>query len=417
MKKTINQNIFPWIWKWHFIGGIISAPVIIILAITGILYLFRDSYEASQIQRLSQVEEMAGDKMTYQQQWELVKKEWEKVPTAVALPGSESEGTEFISGKFSQKSSLYIDPYAKKVNGIVNVKETDMQKVRKLHGELLLGRYGAKVVELVASWMVVLIITGLYIFWPRGKGIKGFVTIRTNQTKRILYRDIHALIGFWFSILLIIVLAGGLPWTDVFGAGFRWVQDKTETGYPATWESNTVKSIPDEGTISLDEVMAKAKELSLDGRTLIDLPQKPTDVFSIYNRTANLSLMKKYHLDQYSGEVLVSHGWADIGILIKGRLWVMAFHQGQFGLWNWYLMIFVAAGLLVLSVAAIVAYFYRKRPGSLSVPAVPDGFSPSIALLVIVMLLGVTLPLFGLSVVLIFILNKLKVEKKMSMNN
>jgi uncharacterized iron-regulated membrane protein len=33
MKKFIQKNIYPLIWKWHFIGGIVSAPIVVILAI------------------------------------------------------------------------------------------------------------------------------------------------------------------------------------------------------------------------------------------------------------------------------------------------------------------------------------------------------------------------------------------------
>jgi len=408
MKSKINNNIHPWIWKWHFIGGIISAPIVITLAITGIIYLFKDDYEAPTKQALNQIEQKTENRISYQQQWELAKNEWKKVPSGIVLPKSDDECTEFISGRFSHKSNLYIDPYSKKVTGVININETDMHKVQKLHGELLLGSYGTKVVELVASWMVVLIITGLFLFWPRGRGLKGFFTVRINQGKRIIYRDIHALSGFWFSLLLLLVLAGGLPWTDVFGNNFKWVQEKTNTGFPLTWEGRTLKSNPVGEAMSLDEVISTASELKLAGSTIIDLPQSPTGVFSIYNETNELSKMKKIHIDQYSGEILVRHNWSDVGILMKARLWVMAFHQGEFGLWNWYLMIFIATGLLILSVSAIISYFYRKQLETLEIPKVPDNFSLSIALIMTIIVLGILLPLFGLSIVIIFLLSKLK---------
>ncbi len=408
MKSKISKNIYPWIWKWHFIGGIISVPIVVILAITGLIYLFKDSYETPQKQALTRIEQRSEHKMSFQQQWELAKAEWEKAPTGIVLPKSEDECTEFISGRFSHKSNLYIDPYAQKVTGIVNVNETDMHKVRKLHGELLLGSYGTKVVELVASWMVVLIITGLFIFWPRGRGWQAFFTVRIKQGKRTLFRDIHALSGFWFSLLLLIVLAGGLPWTDVFGNGFKWVQQKTDTGFPLTWDSRTLESKPVGEAMTLDEVISKASDLKLEGKTIIDLPQNLTGVYSIYNETNVLTAMQKIHIDQYTGNVLVSHSWEDVGALMKARLWAMAFHQGEFGLWNWYLMIFVALGLLVLSGSATFSYFLRKQPKTFGVPKVPDNLSPTIVLVAIIVILGIALPLFGLSVAILFLLSKLK---------
>jgi uncharacterized iron-regulated membrane protein len=414
MKNNISKSIYPWIVKWHFIGGVISAPIVIILALTGLIYLFKDKYEAPQKVALAHVEQKTQSKMSFQEQWQLAKKEWEKVPSGMIVPQSENEATEFISGKFSHKSHLYIDPYSQKVNGKINVSETDMYKVRKLHGELLLGSYGTKVVELVASWMVVLIITGLYLFWPRGGGIKAFFTVRTNQTKRILFRDIHALSGFWFSLFLLLVLAGGLPWTDVFGKSYHWVQKVTNSGYPRTWEGNGIKSTPVGEPLALDEIVNKAKAMNLDGTTIIELPESPTSVYSVYNETTNLSAMEKIHLDQYSGEVLKKNTWADIGLMMKSRQWVMAFHQGEFGLWNWLLMIFIAAGLLLLSITAIATYFLRKKTGSLSVPKVPNNLSPSMALVIVICVLGVILPLFGLSVALIFLIDKFRTKQSVA---
>lgn len=408
MKNKIKKNIYPWIWKWHFIGGIISAPIAIILATTGLIYLFKDIYEAPKKQALTQIEQRAESKMSFQKQLELAKNEWKKSPTGLVLPKTENECTEFISGKFSHKSSLYIDPYAQKVKGIINVNETDMHTVRKLHGELLLSSFGTKVVELVACWMVVLVITGLFLFWPRGSGWQAFFTVRTKQSKRILFRDIHALSGFWFSLLLLIVLAGGLPWSDVFGDAFKWVQQKTNTGFPVTWDSRTLKSDPVGEAISLDKVISKASELKLEGKTIIDLPQSLTGVYSIYNETKVLTAMQKIHIDQYTGNVLVSHSWEDVGVLMKARLWLMAFHQGEFGLWNWYLMIFVALGLLVLCISAIVSYFFRKKPENLGVPNVPANLSPSMMLVIVIAILGIVLPLFGLSVAILFIISKLR---------
>ena len=414
MKINNSKNIYPWIVKWHFVAGIISAPIVIILALTGLIYLFKDNYEATQKATLAHVKQNTIRKMSYQEQWQLAKNEWEKLPSGVIVPQTENDATEFISGKFSHKSHLFIDPYTQKVNGKINVNETDMYKVRKLHGELLLGSYGTKVVELVASWMVVLIITGLYLYWPRGGGIRNFFTVRTNQSKRILFRDIHALSGFWFSLFILLVLAGGLPWTDVFGKSYQWVQQVTKSGYPSTWEGKGLKSIPTGEPLALDVIVLKAKAMNLEGSTVIELPENPTDVYSVFNETTHLTAMEKIHFDQYSGKVLKKNNWADIGLMMKSRLWVMAFHQGEFGPWNWFLMIFIALGLLLLSITAIITYFLRKKTGSISVPKVPSNVSPSLTLIIVICLMGVILPLFGLSVVFIFLIDKFKSKQRLS---
>ena len=63
----------------------------------------------------------------------------------------------------------------------LEVVETQAQKSRlteimhDLHGELLIGEPGAIAVELAGAWAIVMIITGLYLWWPRGAGVAGLL--------------------------------------------------------------------------------------------------------------------------------------------------------------------------------------------------------------------------------------------------
>jgi len=403
MKK--NSNLNQWFWKWHFIAGVISLPFILILAVTGGIYLFKGDYEKPRQAHIKTVNAI-GNPISYQEQWALAKKHMHKPPTAMVLPTSTTQATEFVTGRFSHKKSLFIDPYTATVSGKISPQSSIMYTIRKLHGELLLGTYGTKIVELIASWMIVLIITGLYIWWPaNGWNLKGFFIPRFNAGKRILFRDIHAITGFWISGLLLLVLAGGLPWTDIFGDNFKWVQKTTNTGFPSTWSGHTLHSKPDVNVkaLSLDEMVGIAKNLNLKGEVTLTLPQKETHVFSINNIIPNnLEAQKKYHFDQFSGKQILKHNWEDVGVLMRGRMWVMAFHQGEFGLWNWWLMLFVAIALATMSIAALFSYLKRKRKGDWSIPRVPDNFKIDYILTGIIVLLGIVFPLFGLSLVVLF---------------
>src|SRR5690606_24465502 len=221
--------------------------------------------------------------------------------------------------------------------------DSNMYAVRKLHGELLMGSFGTKIVELVASWLIVLILTGIYVFWPAKKqGLKGFFTIRFKQGKRILFRDLHAVFGFWISILLLMTLAGGLPWTDVFGGNFQSLQNITNTGYPKTWEGKGLTSQISGKPLPLDSVVTIGKNLNLKGKLNVGLPQNEMGVFIIYNETFDLNAQKRFYIDQYSGKQIMKHNWSDVGILMRARMWFMAFHQGQFGTWNLLLMLCIS---------------------------------------------------------------------------
>ncbi|OJJ22999.1 peptidase [marine bacterium AO1-C] len=414
----MKNKRYQWIWKWHFIGGLVSLPIVLLLAITGMIYLFKDNYEKTARQSLKKVKPEIK-KISFEQQWKIAKQNWKRKPSGVVLPQNAHEATEFVSGRFSGKASLFINPYSGNVQGKWQINQTDMYKVRKLHGELLLGSYGTKIVELVASWMVVLLLTGIYLFWPREQGWRGLFRIRFKATKRILFRDLHAVAGFWFSLLLLVILAGGLPWTDVWGSGFKWVHNQTNMGYPATWQGRSFKSIPQGKALSLDQMMAKAKTLNLPGEVTIALPRAKTSVFSVSNRTNKLPKMAMYHFDRYSGKLLHKATWGDIGLMMKGRLWAMAFHQGQFGFWNWWLVFFTALGLLFISITALLSYLKRKRKGNWSIPPVPADWQISKGLMGFVLFLSVFFPLFGVSLIVIFVggqLNNLQVKSSRSLS-
>ena len=298
------------------------------------------------------------------------------------------------------------------MTGKIAHKHTNMYLVRKLHGELLLGKFGTKIVELIASWMVILILTGLYIWWPnRGWSIKGYFIPRIKEGKRTFYRDLHAISGFWFSGLLLLILAGGFPWTDVFGSNFKQLQDATNTGFPTSWSGHHLTSASkDSSMLSLDKIVIKAKAYNLPGIVSVNFPKGSKGIYSISNQNpSDLSSQKKIHIDAYSGKEILSNDWKDVGVLMRARMWVMAFHQGEFGLWNWFLMLIIAIGLTVMSLSALVSYILRKRKGIWGTPKVPIQFKIGYGIMIMIGILGLVFPLLGISILFIIafeLLNK-----------
>jgi uncharacterized iron-regulated membrane protein len=404
-----NLELNQWLWKYHFIAGIISLPFVFVLSITGAIYLFNPEVVKEIVSNIQKVNTTSENAISYQQQWEIAKEKTKKNPNSLVLSNSETLSTEFIFGRFGGKKSIFINQYTGELKGEFIAKDTWMYSVRKLHGELLGGGIGTKIIELIASWMVVLIFTGLYVWWPvKNWSLKGFFLIRIQQGKRILFRDLHAVIGFWISLLLLVTLAGGLAWTDVFGANFKWVQKVTNTGYPSTWNGKGLYSNVGKVPVSLDKMVAIANDLNLKGTVSIGLPKSPKSTFSISNKTTDLDQQKMIHFDQYSGTLIKQHNWGDVGFLIRGRMWVMAFHQGEFGRWNWWIMFSLAILLSFMSFSAIISYVLRKKKGVWGIPKVSSNFKPTKKIFFLIFLLAILLPLFGLSILLIYIYDKFK---------
>lgn len=398
-----DRKLSQWLWKWHFIAGLFSLPFVMVLSVTGAVYLFNPQVEEAYKRSMTKVLSSKVSKLSYQQQWLIAKKNIKQPLNSIIVSNDDQLTTEFVAGRFSHKKSVFVDPNTGEVTGKFSPKDTWMYTIRKLHSELLGGSFGTKIIELIACWMIVLIITGLYIWWPFKKGVRSVFFPKLNEGKRIFYRDLHAILGFWFSGWLLLALAGGLPWTDVFGSEFKWIQKITNTGYPKTWNGNGLSSELQKNPLILDKMITIAKNQDLKGELYIGLPKSKKSTFSVHNKTFDLKAQKMIHFDQYNGNLIKAHNWGDIGALMKARLWLMAFHQGQLGGWNFWLMFIIAVALTFISLAAIMSYLLRKRKGSLGIPNIPKSFSIPPLLYVIIIILGIILPLFGLSILIIYL--------------
>ncbi len=411
MKSKKMRNLNKWMWKWHFIAGVVLMPFILLLTLTGSIYLFKSMYETYTNTQMMKVV-VKEKRLSYEKQLELVSMYTGKNPSKFVLSSKEDEASTFEVGKWSKKRTIYINPYTGEIQGDIKTSDTLMHKIKKLHGELLLGNLGSKVVELTASWTVVLILTGLYIWWPKnGWQLKGFFLIRFKSGKRAFFRDVHVITAFWLSIFLLITLAGGLPWTDVWGSGFKKVQKMTNSGYPKNYNGKKLTSIvQNHESISLDEMIRVAKNLNLVGRVTLSIPKKKTNVFTVQNRAADISKQEIYHFDQYSSKEILSYTWEDVGSMRQARTWLMSFHQGLFGPWNWYLMIIVSLLFFLSGIAGFVSYMLRKEKNDFGIPSVPASFKVGYGIIFITVLLGVFFPLFGASVVVIFLFELLRAK-------
>ncbi|PQJ66607.1 PepSY-associated TM helix domain-containing protein [Photobacterium angustum] len=402
------QSIHSWLWRWHIIAGIISLPFIFLLSITGAVYLFKVDYEQKAYNKFTDIQALSSS-LSYQQQYSIAKQAALKnnvpVPNKLVVPSDSNKATKFIAGRFSSESYIFVDRYSGEVTGFYARKDTLMQKVRKLHGELLIGKSGSWITELIASWLVVLIMTGLYLFFPRSiSNIKSLFTVRTKYGKRIFYRDLHTVSGFWLSMALLLVLAGGLPWTELFGNNYKSLRDTTGTGYPQGYNGKGFKSSDqqDVNPQTLDDVVLQAQHKKLAGTVTISIPTKPSGIFSISNRAKDIHQQQKIHIDQYSGKTIAEYSWDKVGILSHGRQIVMRIHQGElFGQANWFFMFGISVMTAILSLSALISYCLRKPKKSLGLPKVAEDKRVGLLLWGAIVLLGVVLPMFGISLLII----------------
>jgi len=123
----MKNSSWNWIWKWHMTAGLVAFPVIFVLAVTGIIYLFKDLYEAPGQADIKYVQQQETS-LSFQRQWEIAKQEWERPVQQMVLPDDAGKATEFVSGRHSGKSSFYINPYSGQPTGNITVNESELER-------------------------------------------------------------------------------------------------------------------------------------------------------------------------------------------------------------------------------------------------------------------------------------------------
>ena len=125
--------------------------------------------------------------------------------TQVAPAPSDDRATEFdISTAAGATRRVYVDPYTGAVTGARDPSNSLTSIALELHGMLLTNRFldeggmwGDRIIELAASWAIVLVVTGVYLWWPRGRRRKRDALIPRLRARsvRMRWRDLHAVTG------------------------------------------------------------------------------------------------------------------------------------------------------------------------------------------------------------------------------
>lgn len=214
--KKIIKKIHRWL-------GFTSGIVVFIVSITGCIFCFHD--EIKDITRSWRKVEYQ-DK-TYIAPTILIEKAKEKIPMStpsmVVYTGRERAAFVYTSINKDNYYSIYFDPYSGDFLHTENLKKDFFLIIENIHLYLLLPpEIGRHVVGISTIIFILMIISGLYLWWPKNKNIRkqrfSFQWKKTTQWKRKNY-DIHNILGFYIGIIGIIIAITGLTFS------YEWVKD------------------------------------------------------------------------------------------------------------------------------------------------------------------------------------------------
>ncbi|MDO8711934.1 PepSY domain-containing protein, partial [Pseudomonas sp.] len=160
--KQPKVNFYNLAWRWHFYAGLFVAPFMVMLALTGVIYLFKPQLDPMMYGSLMNVP--AGHHSVPAD--DLLKRVKQAYPHATIkqyLPPVNAErSAQFVVINGGSELNVFVDPYQGDILGEQDAKKNLQAVARAIHGELMIGTVGDRLVELAAGWGVVLVVSGVF---------------------------------------------------------------------------------------------------------------------------------------------------------------------------------------------------------------------------------------------------------------
>jgi uncharacterized iron-regulated membrane protein len=392
------------LWRIHLWAALIASPFAAVACLTGLLYVFTPQIERAMHGRLDRVALAAqrlplDDAVAAARQVapsgfvlhsvvpahgpaDTVRVAFLPPATPAGHAGHDvsaiaSKAPAFLRPSFGipgRATVVYVDPYTAQVTGVLPEAERFANWARGLHSSLRQGDGWRWMIELAASWLIVMLLTGILLWWP-GNGQAGLPSRRA--TGRAAWRQWHAFIGVALAIVSLAILTTGLTWSRTAGGQIRWARDaagQTPPRIPATF----VSIVPDGGRMMSWERARQAVAAQVpDMTTQIMPPAGPTGYWRAnqLDKTGQPTNSFDLLLDAYSGRPLYRSGWTEQTAFGKATAIGIPFHRGEYGLWNQALLVLFGAGILFSLISGWTIFFKRwKRGHPTFPPSRPDAW-------------------------------------------
>ncbi|NNB30236.1 PepSY-associated TM helix domain-containing protein [Pseudomonas fragi] len=432
-------------WRWHFYAGLFVAPFMILLALTGIIYLFKPQLDPLLYDHLLTVTPTHHG-LSADEQLSRVQTAYPQGHISQYLPPINRERSgQFVLSSAGRELNVFINPYTGQILGEQDAKLNLQAVARALHGELMIGTLGDRLVELAAGWGVVLVVSGLFLWWPRGQSAAGILWPRLNRRGRVLWRDLHVVTGFWGAALLLFMLISGMTWTGFWGKQYadlwnrfpvamwndvpksdieaRSLNSATRQTVPWAMENTPMpvsgahaehmahaahSSGPAAPGITLQAVVDTATARQVEPGYSITLPTTASGVFTIAVFADDPRNDATLHVDQYTGTVLADVRWQHYGNVARATEMGVMLHEGKlFGPLNQIVMLLVCLMILLSSVSGLVIWWKRRPQGGLGVPPLRHDLPTWKTGVAIMLALAIAFPMVGASLIAVWGLDRL----------
>ena len=461
MTSTTNPaagtSLYRVLWRWHFYAGLYVFLFLVMLALTGILMLISGPLENLQ----------------YRDRYFVTAGETRILPSAQLAAAQEAyphtDVVSYVPPRSADRSSLFsvlphdamsgghaahwalptisvfVNPYDGQVLGELDPNSTLYNWALEIHGTFLMGDVGDYLIELAAGFAVLLIVSGLIMWWPRNGSCwrNALWPVGGMGRGRTFWRNLHMLIGSWSSVVLLFFLLSGLTWTLVWGERFTqaWsslpgeqfqgpISGEThgtlnltghheipwgieQTPLPMSGSAAGSPGIDATAGVGLDAVVNYARDNGFTNFR-VAVPNADSEVWTVAAVTQSGDITdprqdRILHIDRMTGNILGDISFQDYSFLGKVMAASIPLHQGALGTLN-LIANGLFCGLIVLLAWSGVSMWWQRRAGKpfrLAPPPIPSNGRLWPATLAGMLAISLMFPLVALTLISLVILDYL----------
>lgn len=369
MRKTL--------FKWHSYLALIAMIPVLVISITGSILVFKVEIDSllrphhmvvnptitdtkQTTQRLALDDLMSRIQATYP---DYILAGWELFGTddnAVIEEHGRSDTAYAIKKNTETWFKIYINQYTGEILSEPKHMEhyiTDW--LLELHYAFLLHFSGTVIGAIFGLILLFLGISGIILyrkFWRK------LFTLRWGSAKRILFSDVHKMVGIFSSPVLIIIAFTGVYWNisivlhEVLEHGFEEAHPAITVPYHA--ETISFESLRENASIQIDSF--RATYLAIPNEPKMDITffgevDTPNPLISQY------ASMVTYH--HKTGDLVMASDIRDAGFLRKFDDSTRKLHFGYFaGIWSKIVWCIIGMSPVILMITGLIMYLIRRQP-------------------------------------------------------
>lgn len=268
---------------------------------------------------------------------------------------------------------IFVDPYRARVTGVRAYGAAEwmpssfMDVVFALHYTLFLGETGVTVAGIAAVLLILSLLTGILVWWPRtGQWRQAFVIRRPMTPFRFLF-DLHKTVSLYLCVALCAVLLSGIDMN--LNGPYVWMVQLFSPATRGPAQTPTSTPAPGQAPIGAERAVAIAAATYPGGElSAVAMPDSETGVYLVGRRQVpGLSAFwseRTVAIDQYSGAILEVRDPTTRRSAGETFLdWQWPLHSGQaFGLTGRLLVFLSGLACPVIYATGFLMWWRKRRP-------------------------------------------------------